>query len=526
MSKIPTLEVTEVADTLTPQPSTFPAPVYRDRVLAPIFRDAQHYLLEPILELHRAHTLMLAETGILPRGEAARCLLALDQLQQPDSFAELGSTVYDGSVEDLFFLLEDRLAAILGQATAGKMHTARSRNDIDITIYRMVLRGLMLDLLEIYSALRRRLLALAEAHSASLMPAYTHNQPAQPTTLGHYLLAYLEVLERDTARLQASYSRVNLSPLGACAITTTGFPIDRDLTARLLGFAALQVNSYGCIAAVDYLTEPCSALAVSTLSLGRFVQDLLLWSTAEFGFLRLSAAFVQISSIMPQKRNPVALEHVRILASRSFHDAQSVLGNLHNTPFADANDAEDPLQPIAWRAVDQARRALALLTGILAEAEFNTDRMARAADTNFLPVTELADTLVRRLGLCFHDAHAIVSDAVRELTATGIGFDAERMTDLIAARVATIAPVEHCTVSAQSSLSRTEIRDALRASNFVAVRRVIGGPAPSALAPQLQHAAEQLAADQHWTLDARRLLEEAHASLRLAGNDLVTAAHR
>ncbi len=260
------------------------------------------------------------------------------------------------------------------------------------------------------------------------MPAYTHNQPAQPTTLGHYLMAFIEVLERDSERLRAAYGRVNRSPMGACAITTTGFPIDRDFTASLLGFDGLQVNSYGAIAAVDYLTESCSVLAVSMLNLGRFAQDLLLWSTAEFNYLRLSDAYVQISSIMPQKRNPVPLEHVRILASRSLTQAQSILGCLHNTPFGDMNDAEDDLQPLAYTAFEDGERSLRLLAGVLDEAEFNLQHMAEAAEGNFLPVTELADTLVRSTGMSFHSAHKIVSSAVKELTG---GYDAEAMSAII-----------------------------------------------------------------------------------------------
>lgn len=446
---------------------------------------------------------MLVTQDILSRGDAAKGLAALDALSQPASLVELQTVAYDGSCEDLFFLVEQRLAELCGPEAGGRMHTARSRNDIDMTIYRMVLRDHLLDLLEELNGLREGLLALSTLHRAALMPAYTHNQPAQPTTLGHYLLAYIEILERDAARLQAAYPRINRSPLGACAITTTGFPIDRQLTARLLGFEGLQLNSYGAIAAVDYLTEPCATIAVVMISLGRFVQDLLLWSTAEFGFLRLSAAFVQISSIMPQKRNPVALEHVRILASRALHDAQGVLGNLHNTPFADANDAEDPLQPIAWRTFDEAGRALKLLSALLSEAEFNIPRMARAADANFLPVTELADTLVRRTGRSFHEAHRLVSTVVHELTEAGIGYAADTFADRVMQLLA----------ETPGDLSHDNVREALKASNFIAVRQVEGGPAPSALQTQQEHAQEALAADKRWLLGTRAALAGAREDL-------------
>jgi len=286
----------------------FPAPVYRDTVLAQVFADAQRYFLEPLLAIQYAHTLMLGQQGILAREEVASCLRALDGLNRE----KIRTASYDGSFEDLFFFMERELAALCGVELAGKMHTARSRNDIDLTLYRMVLRDRLLHTMTALNAVRRQLSTLAHTHRASLMPAYTHNQPAQPTTLGHYLMAIQECFERDFARLRSAFAQVNRSPLGACAITTTGFPIDRNATADLLGFQGLQVNSYGAIAAVDYLTESCAMLGVCMLNLGRLAQDLLQWSSVEFGYVRLSDGYVQISSIMPQKRNPVPLEHVRI----------------------------------------------------------------------------------------------------------------------------------------------------------------------------------------------------------------------
>src|ERR1700733_567404 len=404
--------------TVTKQPlhpltsrSAFPAQTYRKTVLERVFSDAKRYFLNPLLEIEYAHTLMLARQHIMPSSEAAMCIRALDAL----NLTEIRDARYDGSFEDIFFLIEHILGSACGAEIAGKMHTARSRNDIDLTIYRMLLRDRIREIVAAILDLRTVLVELAWQHRAALVPAYTHNQPAQPTTIGHYIMAFIETLERDSERLIAAYARVNRNPLGACAITTTGFPIDRHLTEQLLGFHGLQMNSYGAIAAVDYLTESCSVLAVSMVNLGRFAQDLILWSTAEFNYLRLSDGYVQISSIMPQKRNPVPLEHVRILASRALNQSQSILGCLHNTPFADMNDAEDGLQPLVYEAFEDGERSVRLLTGVLSEAEFNTSRMAAAADENFLPVTELADTLVRTASMSFRDAHSVVSLAVREL---------------------------------------------------------------------------------------------------------------
>jgi argininosuccinate lyase len=380
------------------------------------------------------------------------------------------------------------------------MHTARSRNDIDLTMYRMVLRRRLARALEALLGLRRLLVEMAWEHRAALMPAYTHNQPAQPTTLGHYLMAYIEVLERDAERIRAAYARVNRNPLGACAITTTGFPIDRQFTEKMLGFDGLQVNSYGAIAAVDYVAESCGVVATAMLSLGRFTQDLLLWSTVEFGYVRLSDGYVQISSIMPQKRNPVPFEHVRVLASRALVEAQGVLGSLHNTPFADMNDAEDDLQPVVYTAFDDAERAMLLLTGALSEAEFNTARMAEAADGNFLPVTELADTLVRSTGMSFHAAHTIVSKAVRELNGR---YDAEAMTAIVKRELEDGHSIRH-----------EEIRAALSAKNFVEVRRIPGGPAAEALEPEIMRARERIAEDERWLETSAQGLDDARQTMR------------
>lgn len=475
----------------------FPAPVYRNTVLAHVFADAKRYFLEPLLQIEYAHTLMLARQGIMPLNEAAMCIRAIDSLDRD----QIKTADYDGTFEDLFFYLEKNFAAACGEEIAGKMHTARSRNDIDLTMYRMVLRTRLARTLEALLSLRRLLTEIAWEHREALMPAYTHNQPAQPTTLGHYLMAYIEVLERDTERLREAYVRVNRNPLGACAITTTGFPIDRTFTEKMLGFEGLQVNSYGAIAAVDYVAECCGALATAMLSLGRFTQDLLLWSTVEFGYIRLSDAYVQISSIMPQKRNPVPFEHVRVLASRALFEAHSVIGSLHNTPFADMNDAEDDLQPLVYTAFDDAERALLLLTGALSEAEFNTSRMAEAANGNFLPVTELADTLVRVTGMNFHAAHTIVSKAVREMDGK---YDADAMT----------AIVESELDGGGHSITREQIRGALSARNFVAVRKIPGGPAPSALEPEIVRARERIAEDDLWLKHSQQRLDDARQAMR------------
>jgi argininosuccinate lyase len=483
--------------------SSFPAPVYRRTVLEQIFQNAKVYFLEPLLAIEYAHTLMLARQKIIPEQSAAICLRGLEQFD----LEQIRREPYDPKVEDLYFYIEKKLIESCGPEHAGRIPTARSRNDVDMTMYRMVLRSRTLSVLRSLLGLREVMVQLAWDHRASLITAYTHQQPAQPTTLGHYLMASVEWMERDTRRLQAAYCNLNRSPLGACAITGTGFPIDRDYTAALLGFDGLQLNSFGAIASVDYLTEACSALMVSMVNLGRFTQDLLLWSTAEFAYLTLCDAFVQVSSIMPQKRNPVALEHVRALASRALVHAQGVLTSLHNTPFADMNDAEDDLQPTAYNAFDDAACALDLAAGLLETARFDTKVMEDRAHSNFLAVTELADVLVRSGGLDFRTAHEIVSLAVKEAGRTDGNKDPQKIIDGVERAFPQLT-------GRALELDRQVLHRALDPRHFVDVRKTPGGPSAEVLTDTITAARERLVADTSWVEAAAAHIERARQQLK------------
>jgi argininosuccinate lyase len=483
---------------LSSAPEQFPAPIYAETVLAVNFEDAKKYFLDLLLEIDAAHTLMLSRQGIIPSGDARTCLAAIEAL---DRRAILAAR-YDGKCEDLFFYVQELLVQACGADAAGKMHTARSRNDIDLTLYRMRLRHEVLRIAGEAAEVQLVLLELAAAHTQTLMPAYTHTQPAQPTTLAHYLLGAIEFLGRDIQRLRAAFATVNRNPLGACAITTTGFPIDREYTAQLLGFEGLQENSYGAIATIDYVCETAGAIAVLMVSLGKLVQDLLLWCTEAFGFLRLSDAYVQSSSIMPQKRNPVALEHTRILASKSFGQAQTVLTCAHNTPFGDIVDSEDDLQPLVFSMCSDASRALRLFAGLMQQAEVDREQMRKSASGCFLTVTELADTLVREEGISFLVAHHLVATAVK---ATGREYSPKRM----------VAEIERLAPEILGRKLRKPSEVWLRALDpeyFVSVRNVTGGPAPEAVQEQIAGARKEQAKAREW-LDAKRVLLESYPRL-------------
>ena len=368
------------------------APEYVACVLNENFEDAKALLLSPMMAINYAHLVMLEAQGIVSAEDAHALREALDRVSQD----EIRTVVYDGTYEDLFYYVEHLVIEACGDDLAGRLHTARSRNDIDMTMYRMRQRDLVLGLLAATFTLRRSLLDLADRHRDTILALHTHTQRAQPSTVAHYLLAVVEQLERDGARLTAAFDRTNRNPLGACAITGTGFPIDRSLTSALLGFSGPTCNTYGSIATVDYLLESTSAATVLLTGNGRFVQDMLLWSTAEFSYLRLGDGYVQGSSIMPQKRNPVALEHARAIGSKALGQAQAIVTTVHNTPFGDIVDTEDDLQPLVFAMFRDATRAVKLVAAAMTTAEFDAVRLEASAGDGWTTLTELADTLSSR----------------------------------------------------------------------------------------------------------------------------------
>ncbi|MGH9160178.1 MAG: argininosuccinate lyase, partial [Vicinamibacteraceae bacterium] len=459
------------------------APEYVRLVLQEIFEDAKTLFLASLRTIDFAHLVMLVEQGIIGPEEGRRLRDGMRALRDED----LRAAPYDACCEDLFFYVGRCLADACGADVAGRLHTARSRNDIDMTMYRMLVREDVLRLAEALVALRKALIALAAAHTSTLFAAHTHTQPAQPTTLAHYLLGVIEQIERDHIRLRAAYETTNRCPLGACAITGTGFPIDRTRTSALLGFASPTGNTYGSIATVDYLLESLGALLVGMIGLGRVLQDLLLWCTAEIGYVRLAEGYVQCSSIMPQKRNPVAVEHARALASKAVGQAQGAMVVVHNTPFGDVVDTEDDLQPLVHDTFRDATRAAALTAAALDGIEIDAARMRERAGIGWTTTTELADALTRDHGLPFH--------ASREIAARLVAARRERawepLTDALRRLSREIAGRE--VLYEEEALRRT-----LTPEHFVSVRRTLGGPAPDVVAAAIADVERALERDHEW----------------------------
>jgi argininosuccinate lyase len=310
-----------------------------------------------------------------------------------------------------------------------------------------------------------------------LIVAYTHGQPAQPTTFGHYLAAATEVLIRDIERLETARAIVNQSPMGAAAITTSGFPIDRQRVSELLGFAAPLQNSYSCIAAVDYVTSTYSALELMFIHLGRLIQDFQFWTSFEVGQIYVPNAFVQISSIMPQKRNPVPIEHMRHLSSQTMGRARTVLDVMHNTPFTDMNDSEGETQQMGYEAFTSAGRVLDLLAAFIQAIRIDPARVAENIRRSCITITELADSLVRIEDLSFRQAHEIAASVARAVVAQGGGLEKDGFAPFLAAFGEA--------TRREPSFDRAKFEELVSPQHFVAVRDRLGGPAPQPMGEAL-----------------------------------------
>lgn len=462
--------------------STFPHPVYKDTVLAPLFEGAKAHFVNAVRTINRAHLVMLKETGILSEAVTEPIATALVDIDQT---VDIPALVYTGEYEDYFFLVEAELKTRLGADVAGMLHTARSRNDMDHTVFKLALKTRVDQFLMQGRALASALLKKATAERDTIIVAYTHGQPAQPSTFGHYLSAVLEVLLRDLERLQTARDALDHCPMGAAAITTSGFPIDRERMAALLGFKEPLRNSYGCIASVDYITGLYSSIKLVFLHLGRLIQDFQFWTAFEVGQLYVPNSLVQISSIMPQKRNPVPIEHLRHLASVTCGRCDTLVNTMHNTPFTDMNDSEGEVQQAGYATFDSGGRVFDLLAALITECSIRDDKVQANVDAACITITELADTLVREEGLSFRQAHEIAATTSRAVIEAGKplreGFPA-------------FSRAFRAHVEKDTRLSEAAFSTAVCARTFVNVRDRTGGPAPQAMDASLRHYSEQLSA--------------------------------
>ncbi len=480
----------------------FPAPAYSHTVLAPLFEAIKRHHWRDLIRVDRAHAVMLAERGVLSATDARAILGALDRIES-ELAAGLDALRYSGAHEDFFFLVEGELCERLGTHVAGRLHTGRSRNDMDQTILKMALKRRLLAVGESLVRVTDTLIEAATRDRDTLVLAYTHGQPAQPTTWGHYLGGMIEVLLRDADRILHAYATADLCSMGAAAITTTGFPIDRDRMATLLGFGRVQDNSYGAIASCDYATEAFETLKVMLINIGRFVQDLGQRAAFEVGHLRVPDGFVQRSSIMPQKRNPVAIEHLRLLSSTGIGHCDAVVLAMHNTPFTDMNDNDYAVHEVGYTAIDTTQRVLELLEAFVRAVRINEAAVRRDIDASCVTMTEVADSLVRTEGLSFGEAHEICARLARALSST--------RSTLATVEYKTFADAFAGVTGRPPVVDGATFRAFATPEHFIAVRVVAGGPAPAPLTQSLAQYRDALDAVRA-TLAAHRQREQAAAT--------------
>jgi argininosuccinate lyase len=370
------------------------------------------------IEGSKAHVAMLAEAGIVTADDAAAIIKGLAAIRNE---IESGDFTFSRALEDIHMNIESRLAALIGPA-AGRLHTARSRNDQVALDFRLWVRDAIDRLDRQLVDLQQALAEKAVVHAASVMPGFTHMQSAQPVTFGHHLLAYVEMFARDRARFRDARARLNECPLGAAALAGTSFPIDRAATARALGFDRPTANSLDSVSDRDFVLETLSGASICAVHLSRFAEEIVLWSTAQFSFATLSDKFSTGSSIMPQKRNPDAAELVRGKAGRIIGALTALLIVMKGLPLTYSKDMQEDKEG-TFDALQSLSLCLAAMTGMVADLTPDRQRMKAAAGAGFATATDLADWLVKALGLPFREAHHVTGGLVAAASAQDKGLE-------------------------------------------------------------------------------------------------------
>jgi argininosuccinate lyase len=420
----------------------------------------------------RAHAAMLRKAQVISSEDEAAIQNGLETIAR--EMAD-GTFPFRDEFEDIHMNVEARLRELIGPA-AGRLHTARSRNDQVALDFRMWVREACDRTIGQLHGLQKALLAKAEQHAASLMPGFTHLQPAQPVTFGHHLLAHVEMFGRDASRFSDARARMNESPLGAAALAGSPFPIDRAMTAQALGFERPTANSLDSVSDRDFALESLAAGAICAIHLSRLAEEIVIWMTPQFGFIRLSDAFTTGSSIMPQKKNPDAAELVRAKAGRLLGAFQNLAVVMKGLPLTYSKDMQEDKVP-TFEAFDALELSLLAMTGMVADLEPNVERMAQAAGSGFSTATDLADWLVRELNLPFRDAHHVTGAAVKRAETLGCS-----LSELPLAELQALEP----RISGG-------IYEVLTPEASVASRKSYGGTAPEQVRAQIQRWKEILA---------------------------------
>jgi argininosuccinate lyase len=435
------------------------SPIYIKHVLAKSYKHWAAAFLNEFKQQNRAHLVMLARQGIIDSETATALKKSMSEL---DSTLEIPEE-FPAGVEDLFFYYEKQLGNLLGEK-AGSLHTARSRNDMDTTVFRLYVRKLMISLIEQMLKLAGALIEKIKGSEDQLLVLYTHGQPAQASTLAHYLSSFMLEFLEGLEGLNASLRVVNQCPLGAAAITSTGFDIDRQLVSDLLGFEKPVPNSYQAIVTSHWLTYPSMWFKSILNDITRLMADMGHKASCEVGMLSFPDELVQVSSIMPQKRNPVIIEHIRIQSGMAAGDFQSLIDLFHNVPYQDVNEVADAPVTNFTRGCETLSGLLELLQEMLLKVSVDEQRVDEIALSTGATTTELADELVRREGISFRTAHGVTSAFVK----SGYSLEAlrRRFLELVGRAL---------------KMADQELKTVLSPRHFVQIRSIPGGPSISGM---------------------------------------------
>ncbi len=419
-----------------------------------------------------AHSEMLAEKGIISAEDQSRIAHGLNTILRE---IEEGTFTFSTRLEDIHMNVEARLAELIGPA-AGRLHTARSRNDQVAVDFRLWVKEELVSTAEGLKRLIAAFLDRAEEHAATVMPGFTHLQSAQPVTFGHHCMAYVEMFARDLSRVRDAVERLDESPLGAAALAGTGFPIDRQATARALGFREPTRNSIDSVSDRDFALEFLSIASICATHLSRLAEEIVIWSTPQFGFVRLSDSFSTGSSIMPQKKNPDAAELVRAKTGRVNGHLVGLLTVMKGLPLAYSKDMQEDKEAV-FDAAEALDLMIAAMTGMVSDMTVNADAMKRAAGSGYSTATDLADWLVRVLGLPFREAHHVTGRAVALAEAKKTGLEKLSLEDL---------------QTLHSGITE-DVYSVLSVRNSVSSRTSFGGTAPSQVRRQTRYWRKRLA---------------------------------
>lgn len=469
----------------------------------PIARSDFEHSYDTMLDINRAHVLMLCKQHIISEEVGKKILKATDEIQQNRILPD-----FSENIEDLYTNLEGRLIKMVGMEVGGQQHTARSRNDLGATVVRMDTRKYYLQLAGMFNKMRKTILSLACDNYDAVFSGYTHMQPSEPVSFAHYLSAVLAGLARDYKRYANVWDSLNLCPLGGCSMGSTSYNIDRNYTAKLLGFNGPIQNSIDCVASRDYVLETVVTLAMASDTMSRLAFDLYIWSTPEFGYIEVDDSCAVCSSIMPQKKNPFTLEHMKGLAGHMEGFVVGIYSCMKNIIYSHSKDTSVEATRYLYEAMHDMEIDFTLANITIGTLKVKKDRMRDNALRNFCTVTELANYLVRYDDISFRQAHHIVADVVDKLCKEGLDsshIDRARVNEAMKEQL-----------GAETKLTDELIKEALDPSRIAEAKKCIGGTSAEEVKRQLDLLEEQIDADEKVLADRLMYLAQAKEELNVA----------